>query len=533
MRSAIFMLTAACVVSASTVRAQEPASDEALPPLAQAVLDSAIAVELANLPGAPLSLEDAREFAMQGATRVRIAQAAVEAARGSVRREQGSYDPELYGQVDYVRNDTPSASFFAGADVLETRTATGEAGLRWRAPLGTEFTASLNAVRQETNSDFALLRPEYTAFGELSVTQPLLDGFGEGQRGDLTAAERQLEAAQARLEEARLVTRAEVETGYWELYAAGRDYTVQRIITERAQALLEQAQTRVRIGVSGPSDVANARVFLAEQQQSLLDARERLGEVSDQLASLVGARPPEGQELFRPVDEPPAEFPVPPVDDLIGEAEARNRSLQGLERDVAATRARYDQARRNALPDLDVFGGLGGNGLSGSPQEVTFGGQTYTTEIDGNLGDGLSQVFQRDYPNWRVGLSFSVPIGNRGDGGERDRLAAEVVRSEQQLEEARRTLEVQVRAAHRALRNGTERLESARFGVDAAREQVRIGVLEYESGRTSAFELVRLGGDLAAAQQRYSRALVRTARAAAVLRQLTGGAYLENEENRP
>ena len=54
---------------------------------------------------------------------------------------------------------------------------------------------------------------------------------------------------------------------------------------------------------------------------------------------------------------------------------------------------------------------------------------------------------------------------------------------------------------------------------------MRIGVLQYENGRTSAFELVRLGGDLAAAQQRYSRALVRTARAAAVLRQLTGGDY--------
>ena len=46
-----------------------------------------------------------------------------------------------------------------------------------------------------------------------------------------------------------------------------------------------------------------------------------------------------------------------------------------------------------------------------------------------------------------------------------------------------------------------------------------------QNGRTSAFELVRLGADLATAQQRYSDALVRTARALAALRQLTGGAY--------
>lgn len=394
------------------------------------------------------------------------------------------------------------------------------------------MSATLNAVRLETNSDFSLLSPEYTAFGELFLLQPLLDGFGVGQRGDLTVAERQLEAANARLDEARLGTQAEIETGYWELYAAGRDFTVQRIITQRADALLDQAETRRRIGVSSPADVANAKVFLAEQRQALLDARERLGETSDQLASLMGTRPPADSELFLPIDEPPSEFPVRPVEELVLEAEAGNYQLLALAREVEATRAGFDQARRNALPDLDLFGGLGGNGLSGTPQPVDFNGTTFTTDINGDLSDGVAQVFDGSYPNWRVGLAFSVPLGNRGDGGERDRLAAELVRAEQRLEEARRNLDADVRRVHRALENGSERLEAARFGVEAAGEQVRIGVLEFESGRTSAFELVRLGGDLAAAQQRYSRALVRTARAAAVLRLLTGGAYM-NEESRP
>ncbi|HET7497986.1 MAG TPA: hypothetical protein VFM00_06775, partial [Candidatus Eisenbacteria bacterium] len=67
------------------------------------------------------------------------------------------------------------------------------------------------------------------------------------------------------------------------------------------------------------------------------------------------------------------------------------------------------------------------------------------------------------------------------------------------------------------------RLDAARRGVAASIEQVRIGVLEYNYGRTTAFELSRLSADLAAAQQRYSQALVRTARAAAQLRYLTSG----------
>jgi outer membrane protein TolC len=50
---------------------------------------------------------------------------------------------------------------------------------------------------------------------------------------------------------------------------------------------------------------------------------------------------------------------------------------------------------------------------------------------------------------------------------------------------------------------------------------VRIGVLEYRSGRTTAFELTRVAADLATAQQRFSQALVRTAKAHADLKRLT------------
>ncbi|HKK72012.1 MAG TPA: TolC family protein [Candidatus Krumholzibacteria bacterium] len=509
-------------------RGQDPDGVPDVPPLARAVLDSAVSAELANLPGAPLTLDEARALARTGATRVRLARAAVDAARGSVRRERGAYDPELYGEGSHRDREEPAASFFSGADVVQTTETRGEAGLRWRAPLGSRFSASLGAVRLETNNAFSLLQPQYDTFGELRLTQPLLDGFGAGERGDLTAAERRLEAAEARLADARLGTESAVEVAYWALYAAGRDFSVQRLITQRAEALLEQARTRQRAGLVGPADAASARVFLAEQRQALLDREEDLGRASDALADLIGQRPvPE--DLYRPVDEPPADFPAPPATELIAAATAENLQLKALADEVAAVEARADRASRNALPSLDVFGVLGGTGLSGTPQDVQFGDETFTTEFSGNVGDGLSQVLGYDYPTWEVGFTFAAPIGGRADGGEADRLVAEVVRAEQQLEAARRQLESDVRDTRRALANGRERLAAARFGVEAASEQVRIGVLQYESGQTSAFELVRLSGDLAAAQQRYSRALVRTARAAAVLRQLTGGAYPEEE----
>jgi outer membrane protein TolC len=156
---------------------------------------------------------------------------------------------------------------------------------------------------------------------------------------------------------------------------------------------------------------------------------------------------------------------------------------------------------------------------------VVFGTDTFTSNINGDLGDAWSQVNQRDFPTWSAGLEFTLPLLLREGRGEHDRLRAESDQAAEDYEGARRDLEDDVRSAHRALVRAGRRFEAAQLGADAAREQVRIGVLQYNSGRTTAFELVRLGADLAAAQQRYSQSLVHTAKAAAALRFLTSGAY--------
>ena len=101
--------------------------------------------------------------------------------------------------------------------------------------------------------------------------------------------------------------------------------------------------------------------------------------------------------------------------------------------------------------------------------------------------------------------------------------------AEQQQIELGRALEDQVRSTWRELSHGKDRLKAAREGVEAAQEQVRIGLIEFHNGRTTAFELVRLGEDFAVAQRRYSEAMVRTAKAAAILRQLTSGGYPTTE----
>ena len=185
-----------------------------------------------------------------------------------------------------------------------------------------------------------------------------------------------------------------------------------------------------------------------------------------------------------------------------------------------------DAASWQALPQVDLVGSISSNGLGGTAQEVSFPGfDPLHTATSGSFGNVLSQIFQRKFPGWSVGVELSLPIGLRKGLGEKDRLEAGSLNAKQTYVELSRMLEKQVRTSYRELEHGNERLKASRDGVDAAQEQVRIGMIEFQNGKLTAFELVRLAEDFAVAQQRYSDALVKTVKAAADLRQLTSGYY--------
>jgi outer membrane protein TolC len=491
--------------------------------------DSALQIILNNLKGAPISLPQAEEYANKYSTSVKIAEAEYLAAKGSLRREKGYFDPEFFFNVNYENNKIPQASFFAGADILSIQQTDAATGLRLSLPIGTKLELSLNTTRLKTNSDFAFLNPEYDAFGSVTLRQPLLSGFMANAGKDLKQAELNFESSKARYDQEILNTKTTVEQAYWNLYTAERNYAVQKLTLDRAEAVLKQAELQVKAGLSGPNQVANAKTFWAEQKLLLLDRDEQLDTQSDQLSVLIGRRPESGNTRFLTVDNPPNMFPLQPVDNLVEYALNNNLGIMSAKKNIEIADALVNAAAWNSLPQINLIGSLTSNGLGGTSQDVIFGGDTLRSSTSGTFSNVLSQVFKRKFPGWSIGVEFTLPIGLRTGLGEKDRLEAGKMNARQNYIELSRVLEKEIRSSYRELEHGTERLKASREGVDAAQEQVRIGMIEFQNGRLTAFELVRLSEDFAVAQQRYSDALVKTVKAAANLKQLTSGYYPSGE----
>ena len=232
--------------------------------------DSALQATLSAMKGQALGLDEARQLAIRNSTEVLLAESALRAAKGALRRDRGAFDPEVFAEFGRVGNDSPSASPFGGASVVETEQTNTTTGLRMKLPFGTQIEARVDARKLETNSSFAALNPEFSAASRLQLTQPLLKGFGPAARTDFVASNREYEAAEARYEQAVLDISAYVEIKYWDLYAAERDLAVQILIRDRGLAFLNQATLRANAGLVGPGDVAKARVFVADLEHNLL-----------------------------------------------------------------------------------------------------------------------------------------------------------------------------------------------------------------------------------------------------------------------
>ena len=180
--------------------------------------DSALQTILNNLKGTSLTLAQATEYASQNSVSLKQSEAVYLAAKGTLRKERGYFDPEFFFNINYENQKIPQASFFAGADVLSTQQTDAATGLRLSLPIGTKLELSLNSISLKTNSSFAFLNPEYDAYGSITLRQPLVSGFTASGRKDLKQAELNLESAKAQYDQALLNTNVDVEQAYWNLY---------------------------------------------------------------------------------------------------------------------------------------------------------------------------------------------------------------------------------------------------------------------------------------------------------------------------
>src|SRR5208283_2517849 len=275
-------------------------------------------------------------------------------------------------------------------------------------------------------------------------------------------------------------------------------------------------KSQVEVGTLAPLQLKRAQAEVARTRQDLIAA----GGLADQQELVLknaitrsGNRDPVLLSVHLiPLDhiDVPKEEVIPPVGDLITEA-LKNRP------DIAFQKIQIDNSNialkgdKNALlPQLDVIGGLTNNALAGSVNPLLpSAGSASVNPINpafvGGAGTLLSQIFERNYPNYGIGVQLTIPLRNRV-------AQADLIRDSLQLRQAEVRLRINVNQVRVDVENARLALERSRASYDAAVETVSLQeeALEAEQerlavGQSTSFNVIQFQRDL---EQARSTALV-------------------------
>lgn len=478
-----------------------------------------------------LSLLDAVEMALRNNLSVQVQRYGPQSAFEQIRGSRSSFDPQLQFTIPqrFSRGSSPSTTQIQGADVITQQGLSG--GFSWSEQLewGTSYGLSWSSSRNSSNSEFSTFNPSFSSNVGGNVTQPLLQGFGDVNRTGILVA---MNSYDQSLEQFRFSVQnviAQVVQAYWNLRSQAEGLGVREEALRLAEQQFERNEIQVEIGTLAPIEMVQAETSVANNELSLLRARNDLETAQDVLKELIN--------FDTVVDDPFAydlvatevpEQTVPPIDadEAIRVALENDPQLVQQRIGLRSTELNLAQAENNLLPTLNVNATFNLSGRGGTRIIRGGLGGEETQIIETGFGTALSQAFSGDFNTWTLGATLQFPLHNHAAKAAAARTRISQRQQLLQVEQARQQITYDIRQQVRNLENLVQQVATATRTRELAQRQHEAERRKFEVGTTTNFQVLQFQQDLASAQLNEVTAVISLQTAIAQL-ELTKGTLLQ------
>lgn len=442
-----------------------------------------------------------------------------------------AYDPAIAGQLNWLHQTTPQANpFVTGTSLLLTRMTSGNAGLVQGFSPGTQIAASFSSTAQNNNSIRSTLNPfSNTSFG-LTLTQPLLRGFGVRlNRRFIRIARNNRKVSDLVFRQQVIETVSGIARLYYDLVSLDEDVRVKRQTLALAQRLYEDNRIQAEQGTMAPIELVRAQALIAASRQDLANS-EGLAREQELVLKSVLTRRGTADPVIRaarivPTDPIPipAQEQVEPVQDLVALALKTRPDLASASLQLANSEITLEGSRNQLLPDIDFVAMATNSGLAGEVNPLLgTGGTQPAAAFLGSYGTALAQILRRNYPTYGVGIQINLPLRNRVAQADyvRDllQLRQSEIRRQQMENQARLEVEDALIALQRSRAAYDAAVETRVYQEQSlAAEQERFAV-----GLSTTFLLIQYQSLLAQARSTEVAARGACAKARVALERATG-----------
>ena len=373
-------------------------------------------------------------------------------AEAAVLNAKGAFDPVVTWEI--ARTGFATGSTVPGI-IGDQRDLTGTVSLSHRAGSGLVYALEHNYLGQ--SFDFGPNRESFNRRGDtnLSLALPLLRGFGADiNRAPIVLALNVQEQEMLAFKEQLLDTVFQVESAYWNLRQARMLRSVRENALKRSQEFLKLLQDGIDEGVLAPFEAFEAAQNV-EQRRGDLEAAERDTYLAERnLLRLLRGDLATDRVTVRGVLAP--SLKPPKLQQAVERALRERPELERARLVIEGFEVERKLAKNALLPQLDLV----------SEYRLT--------------------TVRQDLYRWRVGLNFSVPLGNRqAKAGLRSaELALE--RSLVDLEDTYQQVILEVANSLRSVENNSRQVAAASSARKHAQARVDAELARFRAGLTSA-----------------------------------------------
>lgn len=438
-----------------------------------------------------------------------------------------SFDPTFTTTLMLERARFPlSNTITTGVPSVVQNTSTVNFSYQQGWATGTTMQLAFDNSRVTSNVPNNALSPQLNSSFRLSLSQPLLQGFGFlPNTRFIRIAKNNREISDVAFRLQVITTVNQIQNIYWDLVNAYENVKVQQESLALAEKTLGDNKKQVEIGTLAPIEVVRAQSVVATNQQSLIVARTNL-ELQQLLMknalsrTLVDPALAEAEVIPTSRMQLPETEPVVPVQDLITDALGHRAELAESRIDLVNREISNKSARNALLPSLNLFGFYGASALGGD-QNPLFPAPPGTIPRT-SLGHTIGDLFNSSNPDKGAGIQLTIPIRNRSAQADQVRAELEYRQAQMRLQQLENQVRIEVRNAQYSVQQNRASVDAARAAVALAKESLDAEQKKYALGASTTTLVLQAQRDQAQAQSNLVSAMSSYEKSRVELDRVTG-----------
>lgn len=426
-------------------------------------------------------------------------------------RANAFFDPAFEASISGQNQRIPTASAFSEDADSQLENYDGEAKVSKKFRSGFDSSIGFLTLMEDSNSIMEGLSPRYRSYFLMNLTQPLLKGHG----AEINNSESEIAKYNIKQANLKTIARAQllvknIEIAYYDMAQAIKIYEHQIRSRDMADELLNGNREKFEAGMSPISEVQEAETAVASRDELVLTAQQNLESAGNRLKDLLEVSREEllSNQFFQTTPLPDIDQDYPDIDSSMKTALGNRLDLQRQKLEIEKSDIKLAWDRNQKLARLDLKATLGLNGLSGKEQSVTIPGfPSVTSPYTGSYPDSIRGMAQGDGFEWFLGVTYSIPIGNRAAAAQFSQSKLSKKQAVYQLKRLEKTIETEVLEGQIVINRSLERVKVTRRFRDLAEKTLSQEQERLKAGLSDTFRVLTFQNSLIDAYVRHVTAL--------------------------